>query len=128
MSSGLMKILHGSSGLMKILHGTFGNEAERAQHFKISASDGAVLDISDFLYMELFGDNLQIFDTKEDETIIAMQKQPEEELLENLHVRQFEQFDQLKQLVALYVQDTAHTSEPDNYTKLKRMMVTQHLG
>ena len=34
--------------------------------------------------------NVQTFDTKRDETIIAMQKQPDEELLENVYFRQLE--------------------------------------
>ena len=35
----------------------------------------------DLLKIELRGDNVQTFDTKWDETIIAMLKQPDEELL-----------------------------------------------
>ena len=65
---------------------------------------------------------MQTFDTKWDETIIAMQKQPDEELLGNLHCRQLDKPDQLKQLVALCMQDTVQTSEPKSYTKLKRMV------
>ena len=85
-----------------MVHGVFRkrvlNEEEKAQtqsmfcfrktawmvfeHFKISATDGAVLPISDLLKVELKGDNMQPFDTKWDETVIVMQKQADEELLE----------------------------------------------
>ena len=69
---------------------------------------------------------MQTFVRKWDETIIAMQKQPDEELLENVYFRQLEKSDQFKQLVALYIQDTVRKSEPKSNTKLKRM-VTRHL-
>ena len=45
------------------------------------------LDMPDLLKIELRGDNVQTFDTKWDETIIAMLKQPDEELLYKLYVR-----------------------------------------
>ena len=53
------------------------------KHFKISDTHGTALDISDLLKIELRGEILT-FDTKWDETIIAMQKQPDEELLETV--------------------------------------------
>ena len=63
-------------------------------------TDGTVLDISNFLKVELRGNKVKTTNTKWDETIIAMQKQPDGELLENLFFRQLEKSDQLKQLVA----------------------------
>ena len=72
----------------------------------VSDADGAALDISDLLNIELRCDNVQTFDTQWDETIIAMQKQPSEELVDDLYFRQLEESDQLKQLVALDIQDT----------------------
>ena len=44
------------------------------EHFKTREPDGAVLDLSDLLTVELRNDNLQSFDTQWDETIIAMRK------------------------------------------------------
>ena len=52
------------------------------KHFKISDTDGTVLDLSDLLKVEL---------RNEDETIIAMRKHLDEETLENLYFRQHEQ-------------------------------------
>ena len=69
------------------------------------------LDISDLLNIELRCDNVQTFDTQWDETIIAMQKQPSEELVDDLYFRKLEKSDQLKQLVASYIQDTVKKSE-----------------
>ena len=48
-------------------------------HFKISYTDGTVLDLSDHLRIELKNDSVQSFDTKWDETIIPMNKQPDDE-------------------------------------------------
>ena len=45
------------------------------EHFKISNTDCTVLDISNLLKSELRSDSVQTFDSKWDETIIAMQKQ-----------------------------------------------------
>ena len=56
--------------------------------FQISDTDGTVLDISDLLKAELKGHNVRSFDTTWDDTIIAMQKQPDEGLFENLYFRQ----------------------------------------
>ena len=81
--------------------------------------------LSDFLKVELRGDSVQTIDTKWDETIIAMQKHPDEELLENLRFGQLGKSDPVIQLVALYFQDTVQKSEPKRYTKLNRM-VTRH--
>ena len=65
-----------------------------------------VLDLSDLLKVELRNDNAQSIDTKWDETIIVLRKQPDDEVLESLWFKQLAQADQLKQLLALYIPDT----------------------
>ena len=94
--------------------------------FKISDTDGTVLNLFDFLKIEHRCDNVQTFDTRCDETIMEMQNQPDEELLDNLYFRQLEKSGQLKQLVALCIVDTVQRSEPRSYTKFTRI-VTPHL-
>ena len=71
------------------------------EQFHISYIDGPVLDISDLLKIDFRGDSVQTFDTKRDETTIVMQKQSDEELIENVYFRQLKGSDQLKQLVDL---------------------------
>ena len=66
------------------------------EHFKISDTDDAVLDTSDLPNIELRGDSVQTFHTKWDETASAMQKQSDEQLLENLYFRRLEKSEQLK--------------------------------
>ena len=53
--------------------------------FKISDTDG-----TDFRKLELRSDSVRTFDTKKDDTIIAMQKQQDKELPENLYFRHLE--------------------------------------
>ena len=49
-----------------------------------------------------------------------MRKQPDDEVLENLHFTQLDKADQLKQLLALYIQDTACKAEPRSYSQEER--------
>ena len=81
------------------------------KHFKISDTDRTVLYLSDFLNVWLRNDNLQSFDAKWDETIIAMRQHPDEEVLESLYFRQLDKSGRLKQLVALCIQDAVQKAE-----------------
>ena len=74
--------------------------------FDICDTDSRVLDISDFLKIELRGGNVQTFDTKWDETSHVMRKQPDEQVFKIVYLTQLQKSDQLKQLVGLYIQDT----------------------
>ena len=40
------------------------------------------------------------------ETVIAMKKQPDDEILDNFHFRRFQQSEQVKTLLSLRIQDT----------------------
>ena len=95
------------------------------ERFKISDTDGTVPDTSD-LKMELRGDKAQTFHRMWDESKIVMQKQSDERAVEEFVPQTAREFDQLKQLVAVQIQDTVRTSEFKSCTKLKRM-VTRHL-
>ena len=87
-------------------------------HSRVSHTDGTVLDVSDVLKVELKGDNVQHFDTRWDETIIAMTEKPDDEVLENLYFKQLDTAEQLKQLLAFHIQDIGQKTEPKNYTEL----------
>ena len=64
-----------------------------SDHFKISDTDGTFQDLPDLVKVELRSDNVQSFDTRWDETIIAMSKQFDEAVLENLYLRQLDKAD-----------------------------------
>ena len=46
-----------------------------------------------------------------------MTKENDDEVLEDFHFRQLDTAEQLKQLIALHIQDTVQEAEPKNYTK-----------
>ena len=79
-----------------------------SEHFEISDADGAVLDLSDLLKIEIRNDNMQSFVTRWDETVIALTKQPDDEALANLYFRQLDKADQIKQLRAKELSTTEH--------------------
>ena len=56
-----------------------------------------------------------------DQTIITVRRQPGDEVLENLRIRQQDKVDQLAQLLALYMQDTVQKAEPKGCSKEERM-------
>ena len=56
--------------------------------------------------VELKNDNVESFNTRWHETIIATKEQPDDENFGNLYYRQRQQSKQLKLLVSLYIQDT----------------------
>ena len=51
------------------------------KYFKVSDTDQCVLDLNENLKVELKNDNVQLFNTRWDETINAMRRQPDEEIL-----------------------------------------------
>ena len=67
------------------------------EYFKVSDTDESVLDLNELLKVELKNDNVQSFNTRWEQTIIAMKKQPDDEIVENfLNYRQLQQSRQLK--------------------------------
>ena len=54
--------------------------------------------------------------------MVAMKKQPGEEILEKLFYREDQQSEQLKPLLSLYIRDTVQKSESRDYTRLKKWL------
>ena len=72
-------------------------------HFRISDTDGMVLDLSDLRKLELRNENVQFFGARCDETVIATRKKPDDAVFLEKPVFQAAcQADQLKQLLALH--------------------------
>ena len=61
------------------------------EYFKVSDTDESVLDFNEILKVEMKTYNVQSIKTRWDETKIAMKRQPDEEILENLHCRHLAQ-------------------------------------
>ena len=58
------------------------------------------------LTVELKNVNVQAFNTRRDDTIIAMKKQPDGEILDKSCYRQLQQSEQLRPSLSLYIRDT----------------------
>ena len=54
----------------------------RQEYFKVSDSDESVLDLNEILKGELKNDNVQSFNTRREETMVVMKKQPDDDILE----------------------------------------------
>ena len=59
------------------------------EYFKVSDTDESVLDPHEILKVELKNDNVQSVNTRWDETIISMKKQPDDEILEYCFIVSF---------------------------------------
>ena len=60
----------------------------------------------EILQVELKVDSVQAFNANWHETVIARKSKPDDEILKNLYVRQWEKSAQLKQLLLVCIQDT----------------------
>ena len=92
------------------------------EYFKVGETDESVLDVNEICKVEMKNDNVQSFNTRWDETIIVMKKQPDGEILENLFYRHFQQSEQRKPLLSLYIQDTVQQGESRDCTRLEKMV------
>ena len=79
------------------------------------------------LLVEDCDNNVQSFSTRWEETIIAMKKQTDNEILQNVHYRQLQHSEQRKTLLSLYIQDTAHKGERTPYLQRKLVRSISHL-
>ena len=92
------------------------------QHFKVSATDGAMLDWDELLSVELKGDNPQQLSSDWESTIFSIDELPDEKFLESIYRKQLEKSDQLKNAIGLYRQDIIQRGEEKSYEKLKKMV------
>ena len=81
------------------------------EYFKVSETHESLLDVNAMLKVEVKKVNILPFNTRWDETIIAMKTQPDEETPENGTYRQFQLSEQLQPLLSLYIQDTVRRGE-----------------
>ena len=87
---------------------------------KVSDTDESVLDLNEILKVDLKSENIQPLNTRWDETMISIQLQPDEEMLENLFYRQLQHSERPKPLLSL-IQDTVQKGASRDYTILTKM-------
>ena len=91
------------------------------EYSKASDTYESVLDFNEILKVKWKNDNIQLCNTRWDETIIATKKQTENEILEKLCCRQ--ESEQLLSLLSLYIRDTVRKGDSRNYTRLGTTVV-----
>ena len=62
---------------------------------------------------------MQSFNTKKDETIISLHRQPDDEILELLNIQQMDKFVQFKLLLSFYIQERFKSGELKSYSRMK---------
>ena len=91
-----------------------------AMHFRLNKHHGSLLQLKDLMIVELLHNNLRGFDTKWDSTLAALAKRPDDDLLENLYLKQIQKCDFLSMPIQLYHAEINHQDKPRSYEKLKR--------
>ena len=95
-------------------------------HFKISETEGTILEFEDLLHVELKGDNLMAFKNAWELVLAGLKTTPSEEIMESLVRRQLERSVQLRELMSLYNQDIVQRGDKRSYERLMKMW-TAHL-
>ena len=93
-------------------------------HFKISATEGSILEFEDLLAVELKGDNLRAFLNDWESTLLGLKKRPEVDVLESLFNKQLKKSEQLKSTMALYTQGHVLEGKERSYATLMKMLKT----
>ena len=81
-----------------------------------------VFGINELPHIELFNDNLKIFDDAWERILMALDKAPEEDCLEGLYHRQLEKSTVMQRALTLCFSDRTHREEPKSYSKLRGMV------
>jgi hypothetical protein len=92
------------------------------EYFKISATEGAILEFSDLLNVVLKGDNLKGFMIDWEFTILGLLDVPDDKILESLFQAQLDHSVQLKDALALYHVDVTQNGKEKSYEKLQSIV------
>ena len=91
-------------------------------YFKITAQEGAILELDDLVSLQLHSNNLKKFTHEWESTLIGLKSAPSDDMLEALFKREIREADQLKETLALYDQDTHQKGTPSSYSRLMSMV------
>eukprot|EP00973_Karenia_brevis_P005034 693165-Karenia_brevis.AAC.1 len=87
-------------------------------HYELSATEGAVLEFSDLISVELRSDNLAASLNDWEYTICGMRSTPPADSMETLFIKQFRKCGHLKEQLALYELEVIQKSVPRSYDRL----------
>ena len=132
-----------AAGLAKILHGDLARQIqlleEKAEanqkllkgrqiawhikdYFRISAEQGAVLDVSDLVSVTLGNNDVKRFLQDWESVLLSIDSVPSNSILESLFYRQLGKADSLKSLLELYRQGVTQDGKPKDYERLLNMI------
>ena len=89
------------------------------EHFRANRAYEAVQGQSDLFNICLHNDDVQDFDTRRDQALLAASEIPTEMVLEGLYKSKLQDSVQFQTVLALYEQENIRNSEPPNYSRLK---------
>ena len=91
-------------------------------YFRVTGAHDTVLDYADLFSVTLRDDNIQEFDTRWEEVVLSMSKNPSDEILESLYKLRIRVSDQLKTVLELYDMEIHQKISVPNKKKLKAMV------
>jgi hypothetical protein len=95
------------------------------EHFRITETEGAILEFEDLIAIELRGDNIKQFLNDWESCLINLKAVPPPEILESLFRKQLERSDCLKNVMSLYNLDITHNGKERSYERLLSMIRSQ---
>ena len=91
-------------------------------YFRVTGAHDTVLDYADSFSVTLHDDNIQEFDTRWDEVLLAISKIPSDDNWESLYNLRIRESAQLKTVLELYDMEIHQKTSMPNYQKLKTMV------
>ena len=91
-------------------------------YFRVTGAHDTALDFADLFSVTLRDDNVQEFDTRWDEVLLSMTKNPSDDILESMCKLKIRESGQLKTVVDLYDMEIHQKISVPNYQKLNAMV------
>ena len=91
-------------------------------NFRVTGAHDTVLDYADLFSITLRDGNIQEFDTRWDEVLLSMSKNPSDDILKSLNKLRIRESDQFKTVLELDDREIHHKISVPNYQKLKTVV------
>ena len=92
------------------------------EHFRATGAHEAALDLSDLFTVSLQGDDIQDFDTRWDQALLAATEIPKENVLESLYKMRVRDSVQLQTVLAMYEQEIDQNRAMPSNQRLQTMV------
>ena len=92
------------------------------EYFRAAGAHEAVQGLSDLLSIRLQDDDVQDFDTRWEQALLAASEIPTVTVLEGLHMSKLQDSVQLHTVLDMYEQETVRKNEPPNFSRFKTIV------